>query len=76
MTAIIKYFSARNRLVEINKTIEAMGGDEESSSMLLAQRDMAEYEVTYFYYETISSVIYTFVFLLILIVGYGVYEVI
>ena len=48
-----------------------MGGDDEASPMILAQRDITSDEVTYFYYETISSVIYTLIFLLILIVGYG-----
>ena len=69
---LFNYLSARRRLVEINKTIEAMGGDDEASPMLLAQRDITSDEVTYFYYESISSVIYTLIFLLILIVGYGV----
>ena len=68
---LINYLSARKHLIEINKTIEAMGGEDEASPMLLAQRDITSDEVTYFYYETISSVIYTLIFLLILIVGYG-----
>ena len=67
----LNYLSARRRLIEVNKTVEAMGGDEEASPMLLAQRDMTADEVTFFYYESISDVIYTFIFLLILIVGYG-----
>lgn len=66
------YISARRRLIEVNKTIEAMGGDEESSPWLLAQRDITADEVTYFYYQSISDVIYTLIFLLILIAGYGV----
>jgi len=66
----INYLSARKHLKEINKTIEVMGGDD-ASSILLAQRDMTEDEVTYFYYKSISDVIYTLIFLLILITGYG-----
>lgn len=65
------YLSARRRLIEVNKTIEAMGGDEESPPLLLAQRDITTDEVTFFYYQSISDVIYTFIFLLILILGYG-----
>lgn len=67
---LFKYISARSRLVEINKTVEAMGG-EEAPSMLLAQREMTSDEVTYFFYETISDIIYTLLFLIILIGGYG-----
>jgi hypothetical protein len=67
----INYLSARKHLKEINKTIEVMG-DDDASFMLLAQRDMTEDEVTYFYYKSISDVIYTLIFLLILITGYGV----
>jgi len=67
----INYISARRRLIEVNKTIEAMGGDEESPPLLLAQRDITIDEVTFFYYQSISDVIYTLIFLLILILGYG-----
>lgn len=67
-----KYLSARSHLKEVNKTIKALGGDEESPPMLLAQRDITEDEVTYFFYQSISDVIYTLIFLLILILGYGV----
>jgi hypothetical protein len=66
----VNYLSARNHLKEINKTIEVMGGDA-SSPMLLAQRDMTQDEVTFFYYQSISDVIYTLLFLIILILGYG-----
>ena len=65
------YISARRRLVEVNKTIKAMGGETECDAFLLAQRDMTSDEVTYFFYSTISDVIYTFIFLLILVAGYG-----
>jgi hypothetical protein len=68
---LFKYISARSRLVEINKTVEAMGG-EEAPSMLLAQQEMTSDEVTYFFYKTISDIIYTLLFLIILIGGYGV----
>ena len=71
---LFNYLSARRRLVEINKTIEAMGGDDEASPMLLAQRDITSDEVTYFYYESISSVIYTLIGSIVLIMAYGVYE--
>jgi len=65
------YLVARRSLIEVNKTIKALGGDEESPPMLLAQRDITENEVTYFFYQSISDVIYTCIFLLILIAGYG-----
>jgi hypothetical protein len=71
MISFFNYISARRRLIEVNKTIEAMGGEDEASPMLLAQRDITADEVTYFYYESISSVIYTLIFLVILIAGYG-----
>ena len=67
----INYLRARGRLKEINKTVEVMGG-EEAPPMILAQQEMTSDEVTYFYYQSISDVIYTLIFLLILILGYGV----
>lgn len=68
---LFKYLSARSRLKEINKTVEVMGG-KDASDMLLAQQEMTSDEVTYFFYKTISDIIYTLLFLIILIVGYGV----
>lgn len=68
---LLKYLSARSRLKEINKTVEVMGG-KDASDMLLAQQEMTSDEVTYFFYKTISDIIYTLLFLIILIVGYGV----
>ena len=67
----INYLRARGRLKEINKTVIAMGG-EDAPPMILAQQEMTQDEVTYFYYQSISDVIYTLIFLLILILGYGV----
>lgn len=66
----INYLKARSSLKEINKTVEAMGG-EDAPPMILAQQEMTQDEVTYFYYQSISDVIYTCIFLLILIAGYG-----
>ena len=67
----INYLRARGRLKEINRTVNAMGG-EDAPPMILAQQEMTQDEVTYFYYQSISDVIYTLIFLLILILGYGV----
>ena len=67
----INYLRARGRLKEINKTVEAMGG-EDAPPMILAQQEMTQDEVTYFYYQSISDVIYTLLFLIILIAGHGV----
>ena len=68
---LLNYLRARGRLKEINKTVEVMGG-EEAPPMILAQQEMTSDEVTYFYYASISDIIYTLIFLLILILGYGV----
>ena len=68
---LLNYLRARGRLKEINKTVEVMGG-EDAPPMILAQQEMTQDEVTYFYYQSISDVIYTLLFLLILILGYGV----
>ena len=68
---LLNYLRARSRLKEINKTVEVMGG-EDAPPMILAQQEMTQDEVTYFYYQSIADIIYTLLFLLILIVGYGV----
>ena len=69
----INYLRARGRLKEINKTVEAMGG-EDAPPMILAQQEMTQDEVTYFYYKMISDVIYTLIGSIVLIMAYGVYE--
>ena len=74
MTAFFNYISARRRLIEINKTIDAMGGESESSPILLAQREMTADEVTFFFYKFISDVIYTLIFVLMMITSYGIYD--
>jgi hypothetical protein len=73
MISFFRYLSARSHLKEINKTIEAMGGDE-APPMLQAQRDITSDEVTYFFYETVASIIYSLLFIIILICAYGVYD--
>lgn len=69
---IFKYFSARSHLKEINKTVEVMGDD--VSPILLAQKEMTEDEVTYFYYKSLADVIYTLIFTIVLIGAYGAYN--
>lgn len=51
---------AKQRLVNAEKTIEMMGGEDECQPMLLGQRDMLELEVEY-YRET--SVKFTIIML-------------
>lgn len=68
---LINYLRARSHLKEIKKTIVVMGGEDSCDAFLLAQRDMTSDEVTYFFYQSVSDVIYTLIFLLILIGGYG-----
>ena len=72
MFPLFKYLSARKHLIEIDKTIEAMG--EAASPILYAQRDMTQDEVTYFFYETVASVIYSLLFIIMMITSYGLYD--
>lgn len=74
MTSLFKYLSARSSLVEIKKTIEAMGGRDECSPIILAQEEMTEGETTYYYYKFISDVIHSLVFVILLVASYGVYD--
>jgi hypothetical protein len=48
MISYIHYISAKRRLLESEKTIHMMGGENESSQMLCAQRDMIKLEVQYY----------------------------
>jgi hypothetical protein len=45
------------RLRESKKTIQLMGGENECQPMLLAQRDMIEFEMNY-YYEQINDLLW------------------
>lgn len=74
MISLFKYFSARSSLKGINGTIRAMGGEDNCNVTLLAQRDMTEAETTYYWYRFISEVIYSMIFVAVLIVVYGVYD--
>ena len=53
-----------------------MGGPSEVSSLMLAQEEMTSDEVTYFWYKFLAEVIYTLLGTIVVIVAYGVYEVI
>lgn len=73
MLSIIHYISAGRRLVESEKTIHMMGGEDECQPMLLAQRDMIKLERDY-YKEQASKFIGWFLFLLaIALVGAYLY---
>ena len=48
MIAPYYYIDAKRRLRESNITIDMMGGIDECSSMIVAQRDMLELEVEYY----------------------------
>lgn len=74
MISFFKYFEARQRLKGMRKTIQVMGGPKEVSSLMLAQEEMTQDEVTYFWYKFLAEVIYTLMGTLIIIVAYGVYE--
>ena len=74
MISFFKYFEARRRLKGMRKTIKIMGGPSEVSSLMLAQEEMTQDEVTYFWYKFLAEVIYTLMGTIIVIVAYGVYE--
>jgi hypothetical protein len=76
MISFFKYFEARRRLKGMRKTIKIMGGPSEVSSLMLAQEEMTQDEVTYFWYKFLAETIYTLMGTIIVIVAYGVYEVI
>ena len=76
MISFFKYFEARRRLKGMRKTIKIMGGPSEVSSLMLAQEEMTSDEVTYFWYKFLAEVIYTLLGTIVVIVAYGVYEVI
>ena len=54
MFSFIHYFKAKERLLEANKTVLMMGGESECQEMILAQRDMIELEMKYYYDEMLS----------------------
>ena len=60
--------------MEIKKTIEAMGGQDECSPIILAQEEMTEGETTYYYYKFISDIIHALIFVILLVASYGVYD--
>jgi hypothetical protein len=57
MLSVFHYYSAKMRLRESKKTIQLMGGENECQPMLLAQRDMIEFEMNY-YYEQINDLLW------------------
>lgn len=48
MLSIYHYYTTKRRLFESNKTIQMLGGENESPPMILAQRDMIQFELEYF----------------------------
>jgi len=48
MLSIFHYFSAKERLVEHEKTIMMLGGESECQPMILAQRDFIKMELEYY----------------------------
>lgn len=72
MINLFRYLSARRHLIEIDKTIDAMS--EAASPIIYAQRDMTQDEVTYFFYKTVADIIYSLLFILMLITSYGLYD--
>ena len=61
---------AKQRLVNAEKTIDMMGGEDECQPMLLGQRDMLELEVEY-YRE--RSKTFTTIFLTVISIGVIMY---
>lgn len=45
---IIRYILANRRYKQFQKTVELLGGEEETPPTLLAQRDMCRYEKEYY----------------------------
>lgn len=69
MFSIIKYLSARSRLKNINSTISSLGDN--CDNILLAQREMTECETTFYYYKTISDIIFILFFVALCGIIYG-----
>lgn len=74
MSSIINYFSAKKSLIEINKTIESLGGENSCSNLILAQKDITEIEVSFFRGKCLSEIIMTLLFVGLLVTSYGVYD--
>jgi hypothetical protein len=70
MISFFYYVSARRRLVESNKTIRALGGENESPPMILAQNEMLHLEIEYHFKEFIKETIYTFLLILVIYIMY------
>ena len=63
-------YEAKQRLVNAEKTIEMMGGEDECQPMLLGQRDMLELEVEYYRGR---SKTFTTIFLTVISIGVILY---
>ena len=74
MISFYRYLSARSRLIEINKTIDAMGGEDEAPPILLAQKDMNINETTYYYYRSFAESIIWLLFVAVCVIIYGVID--
>ena len=74
MISLIKYLSARQRLIGVRKTIVSLGGSREVSSLMLAQEDMYENEATYYYYKALGEIIIILLFVAVCGTIYGVVD--
>ena len=74
MISFYKYLSARSRLKEIIKTIDAVGGEDEAPPILLAQKDMNINETTYYWYKSIAELISILLFVAVCVIIYGVID--
>ena len=68
MISYIHYITAKRRLYESEKTIRMMGGENESSQMLCAQRDMIRLEKEYYGEESTKLTI-----LLVAVAMFGIF---
>jgi len=73
MLSIIHYISAGRRLVEANKTIHMLGGEDECQPMLLAQRDMIQLERDYYKEEATKLLILLVMTIIISLFLYSMY---
>jgi len=55
MLSIFHYWSAKDRLKEANKTVLMMGGPDECTPMILAQREMIQLEMEYYKEEAVNT---------------------
>jgi hypothetical protein len=73
--SFINYISAKQRLIESQKTVDMMGGEHECQPMILAQRDMIKLERDFYREEFQDFVLKMGVLLLLLLVAYVIAKV-